>query len=88
MALPSGRRSGRRFTPHAALGLPERRAGGRPPATDLEAEPPVRQNLYLRPAHLKALVSEVQRRTESGQRSDLSRLVREILDRWMEQQQR
>jgi hypothetical protein len=44
----------------------------------------VRQNLYLRPAQLQALVAEVQRRTQAGQRSDVSRLVREILDRWME----
>lgn len=77
--------SGRRATPRDSLELPRRRAGGRPPAADLINEPPVRQNLYLRPAQLKALVAEVQRRTEAGQRSDLSRLVREILDTWMDQ---
>lgn len=63
---------------------PRRRSGGRPPAADLVADPPVRQNMYLRPSHLQALVAEVQRRVQAGQRSDVSRLVREILDLWMQ----
>ena len=75
--LPSGRRLAP--TPQAAYGP----RGGRMPAPDLHYAAPVRKTLYLRSEHVHALQQVVFERLQAGWRSDVSMLVREILDNWM-----
>lgn len=81
-ALPESRglRRIRRETPAAALGPRGYVAGGRRPAPDLGCEPPMRLTAYLRPDQVKRLRREVVERQTTGQRADLSALLREAVD--------
>jgi hypothetical protein len=66
------------------LGPPGYRAGGRRPAPDLGGIAPVRLTAYLTPHQVLRLRDEVRRRQAMGQRADLSMLLREAVDHYLD----
>lgn len=74
----------RRQTAAASLAPRPYTSGGPRPAADLLDVAPVRFSTYLRPAQLELLRQEAGVRQQQGKRVDVSLLVREAVDLWIQ----